>query len=106
MTHSIVLYDGVCVLRSRVVGFVIRHDSAARFRFASVQSWTRCASTPCCAATRWPAGPLARWPGLCCGPEGRCLTWSVLAASGGIGTLAYEAAGLLSDTGDDGPGVG
>ena len=75
-------------------------------RFASVQSWTRCASTPCCAATRWPAGPLARWPGLCCGPEGRCLTWSVLAASGGIGTLAYEAAGLLSDTGDDGPGVG
>ena len=48
---------------------------------------------------------LARWAGLC-GPAGECLTWSVLAASGGIGTLAYEAAGLLSDTGDDGPGVG
>jgi predicted DCC family thiol-disulfide oxidoreductase YuxK len=36
--HPIILYDGVCVLCSRVVGFVIRHDSAARFRFASVQS--------------------------------------------------------------------
>jgi predicted DCC family thiol-disulfide oxidoreductase YuxK len=36
--HPIILYDGVCVLCSRVVHFVIRHDRAARFRFASVQS--------------------------------------------------------------------
>src|SRR3954453_1777366 len=36
--HPIVLYDGVSVLCSRSVRFVIRHDRAARFRFASVQS--------------------------------------------------------------------
>jgi predicted DCC family thiol-disulfide oxidoreductase YuxK len=36
--HPVILYDGVCVLCSRVVRFVIRHDPAARLRFASVQS--------------------------------------------------------------------
>jgi predicted DCC family thiol-disulfide oxidoreductase YuxK len=36
--HPVILYDGLCVLCSRVVRFVIRHDRAARFRFASVQS--------------------------------------------------------------------
>jgi predicted DCC family thiol-disulfide oxidoreductase YuxK len=34
----IILYDGVCVLCSRVVRFVVRHDRAALFRFASMQS--------------------------------------------------------------------
>lgn len=32
------LFDGVCNLCSRSVGFIIRHDKAARFRFASLQS--------------------------------------------------------------------
>jgi predicted DCC family thiol-disulfide oxidoreductase YuxK len=36
--HPIILYDGVCVLCSRTVRFVVRRDRAARFRFASVQS--------------------------------------------------------------------
>jgi predicted DCC family thiol-disulfide oxidoreductase YuxK len=36
--HPIILYDGVCVLCSRIVRFVIQHDGTARFRFASVQS--------------------------------------------------------------------
>ena len=36
--HPTILYDGVCVLCSRVVQFVIRHDRAALFRFASMQS--------------------------------------------------------------------
>ncbi len=36
--HPTILYDGVCVLCSRVVRFIIRHDRAVRFRFASMQS--------------------------------------------------------------------
>jgi hypothetical protein len=42
---------------------------------------------------------LARWAGLC-GPAGECLTWSVLAATGGVGVVAQEAAALLFDDGD------
>ena len=36
--HPIVLFDGVCNLCHRTVQFVIAHDSAARFRFAPLQS--------------------------------------------------------------------
>jgi predicted DCC family thiol-disulfide oxidoreductase YuxK len=35
---SIVLFDGVCNLCSALVQFVIRHDTAAKFRFAAIQS--------------------------------------------------------------------
>ncbi|HEX6834833.1 MAG TPA: thiol-disulfide oxidoreductase DCC family protein [Rudaea sp.] len=34
----ILVFDGVCVLCSRSVQFVLRHDRARRFRFATVQS--------------------------------------------------------------------
>lgn len=34
----IVLFDGVCNLCNRTVKFIIRHDPAGRFRFASQQS--------------------------------------------------------------------
>jgi predicted DCC family thiol-disulfide oxidoreductase YuxK len=34
----IVLFDGVCNLCNRTVRFIIRHDSRARFQFASQQS--------------------------------------------------------------------
>ncbi|HUX84098.1 MAG TPA: DCC1-like thiol-disulfide oxidoreductase family protein [Chitinophagaceae bacterium] len=34
----ILLYDGVCILCSRLVGFVIAHDRKDRFRFAALQS--------------------------------------------------------------------
>ena len=35
---AILLYDGVCGLCSRAVQFVLRHDTAGRFRFAALQS--------------------------------------------------------------------
>ena len=34
----ILVFDGVCVLCSRSVQFVLRHDSQRRFRFATTQS--------------------------------------------------------------------
>lgn len=36
--HAIILFDGVCNLCNGFVQFVIRQDSAQRFRFASLQS--------------------------------------------------------------------
>ena len=36
--NPILLYDGICGLCNRLVQFVLKHDSAARFRFASLQS--------------------------------------------------------------------
>jgi predicted DCC family thiol-disulfide oxidoreductase YuxK len=38
MTHPILLYDGVCGLCNRMNQFVLRHDRADVFRFASLQS--------------------------------------------------------------------
>lgn len=35
---AIVVFDGVCLLCSRWVRFVLRHDRARRYRFASMQS--------------------------------------------------------------------
>ncbi len=35
-----ILYDGMCGLCRRLVGFVIRHDACGTFRFASLQSDT------------------------------------------------------------------
>ncbi|NEW81627.1 MAG: thiol-disulfide oxidoreductase DCC family protein [Mariniphaga sp.] len=35
---NIVLFDGVCNLCNKTVKFIIRNDSKAKFRFASVQS--------------------------------------------------------------------
>ena len=35
---NIVLFDGVCNLCNSTVQFIIRHDSKAKFRFASLQS--------------------------------------------------------------------
>lgn len=35
---SLVVFDGVCNLCSALVQFVIRHDPAAKFRFAAIQS--------------------------------------------------------------------
>lgn len=37
---KIILFDGVCNLCNRAVRFVIRHDPAARFHFAPLQSET------------------------------------------------------------------
>ena len=37
MPNPIVLYDGVCGLCNRLVRFIIRRDSNAIFRFASLQ---------------------------------------------------------------------
>jgi predicted DCC family thiol-disulfide oxidoreductase YuxK len=37
-TNPVLLYDGVCGLCNRLVQFVLRHDTAGRFRFASLQS--------------------------------------------------------------------
>jgi|SRR5580700_3602527 predicted DCC family thiol-disulfide oxidoreductase YuxK len=34
----VILFDGVCVLCSRWVAFVIAHDPAARFRFVPIQT--------------------------------------------------------------------
>jgi predicted DCC family thiol-disulfide oxidoreductase YuxK len=36
----IILFDGVCNLCNHAVMFIIRHDSEAKFRFASLQSET------------------------------------------------------------------
>jgi predicted DCC family thiol-disulfide oxidoreductase YuxK len=36
--NPILLYDGVCGLCNHLVQFVLKHDTAARFRFASLQS--------------------------------------------------------------------
>jgi predicted DCC family thiol-disulfide oxidoreductase YuxK len=36
--NPIILYDGVCCLCNRFNQFVLKHDSADRFRFASLQS--------------------------------------------------------------------
>ena len=36
--NPILLYDGVCRLCNRAVQFVLKHDTAALFRFASLQS--------------------------------------------------------------------
>jgi predicted DCC family thiol-disulfide oxidoreductase YuxK len=36
--HPILLYDGVCGFCNRLVQFILRHDSKAVFRFASLQS--------------------------------------------------------------------
>ena len=36
--HPILLFDGVCNLCNHFVQFVIKHDTQARFRFASLQS--------------------------------------------------------------------
>jgi predicted DCC family thiol-disulfide oxidoreductase YuxK len=38
MTYPILLYDGVCGLCNRHVQFILRHDRAANFRFAALQS--------------------------------------------------------------------
>jgi predicted DCC family thiol-disulfide oxidoreductase YuxK len=38
--HAIILFDGVCNLCNGFVQFVIRQDTARRFRFASLQSET------------------------------------------------------------------
>ncbi|HVJ61216.1 MAG TPA: thiol-disulfide oxidoreductase DCC family protein [Tahibacter sp.] len=35
---QVVVFDGVCLLCSRWVGFVVRHDRGARIRFAAMQS--------------------------------------------------------------------
>lgn len=35
---NLVLFDGVCNLCSALVQFIIRHDRAAKFRFAAIQS--------------------------------------------------------------------
>jgi predicted DCC family thiol-disulfide oxidoreductase YuxK len=38
MADSIIVFDGVCVLCSRWVDFVLRHDRPARYRFAAMQT--------------------------------------------------------------------
>ena len=40
MTHSILVFDGVCVLCSHWVSFVLRHDRQGRFQFAAMQTTT------------------------------------------------------------------
>lgn len=37
-TAPVIVFDGVCLLCSRWVRFLLKHDSAARYRFASMQS--------------------------------------------------------------------
>jgi len=37
-SKPVILYDGVCGFCSRIVRFILRHDSRDRFRFASLQS--------------------------------------------------------------------
>jgi predicted DCC family thiol-disulfide oxidoreductase YuxK len=37
-TEPIVLFDGVCNLCNAAIDFIIRHDTAGRYRFASLQS--------------------------------------------------------------------
>ena len=38
MAPAVIFYDGVCVFCNGVVRFVLRHDVAGRFRFATLQS--------------------------------------------------------------------
>jgi predicted DCC family thiol-disulfide oxidoreductase YuxK len=38
LPDNLILFDGECVLCSGWVAFVIRHDRAARFRFAAIQT--------------------------------------------------------------------
>jgi predicted DCC family thiol-disulfide oxidoreductase YuxK len=38
MADSIIVFDGVCVVCSRWVDFVLRHDRHARYRFAAMQT--------------------------------------------------------------------
>jgi predicted DCC family thiol-disulfide oxidoreductase YuxK len=38
LPDHIILFDGVCVLCSRWVAFVIRHDRSARYRFVAIQT--------------------------------------------------------------------
>jgi predicted DCC family thiol-disulfide oxidoreductase YuxK len=38
LPDRVILFDGVCVLCSRWVAFVIAHDPAARFRFVPIQT--------------------------------------------------------------------
>jgi predicted DCC family thiol-disulfide oxidoreductase YuxK len=40
MAHSVIVFDGVCVLCSRWVGFVVRRDRVGRFKFAAMQTPT------------------------------------------------------------------
>lgn len=40
MSHSILVFDGVCVLCSHWVGFVLRHDRRRLYNFAAMQSST------------------------------------------------------------------
>ncbi len=37
-TAPVIVFDGVCLLCSRWVRFLLKHDSAARYRFVSMQS--------------------------------------------------------------------
>ena len=37
-TEAIIVFDGVCVLCNGWVRFLLRHDSAGRYRFAAMQS--------------------------------------------------------------------
>jgi predicted DCC family thiol-disulfide oxidoreductase YuxK len=39
-SSPVVVYDGVCLLCSRWVRFLLKHDRAGRYRFASIQSQT------------------------------------------------------------------
>mmetsp|Transcript_686 Transcript_686/g.1572 ORF Transcript_686/g.1572 Transcript_686/m.1572 type:complete len:165 (-) Transcript_686:546-1040(-) len=36
--HAVVLFDGVCLLCSRFIHFIVDHDPSARFQFAPLQS--------------------------------------------------------------------
>ena len=40
MSHSILVFDGVCVLCSHWVSFVLRHDRLGRYQFAAMQTTT------------------------------------------------------------------
>ncbi|MET0535060.1 MAG: thiol-disulfide oxidoreductase DCC family protein [Steroidobacter sp.] len=40
MSHSILVFDGVCVLCSHWVGFVLRHDRQGLYKFAAMQTPT------------------------------------------------------------------
>jgi predicted DCC family thiol-disulfide oxidoreductase YuxK len=40
MADSVIVFDGVCVLCSRWVGFVLRRDRSGRFKFAAMQTAT------------------------------------------------------------------
>lgn len=40
MSHSILVFDGVCVLCSHWVGFVLKHDRRGLYQFAAMQTPT------------------------------------------------------------------